>query len=59
MSNSSILFSLWFEVTQSTGIAELDRACLTALEGAPFAAGARDGAAIGASAEVTMRWTAR
>ena len=47
------------EVTQSTGIAELDHACLSALEGAPFTAGTRDGAAIGALAEVTMRWTVR
>ena len=47
------------EVTQSTGIAELDRACLSALEGAPFIAATRDGAAIGALAEITMRWTLR
>ncbi|HEY6620167.1 MAG TPA: TonB family protein [Steroidobacteraceae bacterium] len=47
------------EVTQSTGIAELDQVCLSALGGAPFTAATRDGAAIGASAEVTMRWTVR
>ena len=47
------------ELTQSTGIAELDQACLSVVQGAPFTAATRDGAAIGASAEVTMRWTAR
>ena len=45
------------EVTQSAGVGVLDQACRAAVQGAPFTAALQDGAAIGAWAEITMRWT--
>ena len=44
------------DVTQSTGVAVLDQACRAAVQGAPFTAAIQNGAAIGAWAEITMRW---
>lgn len=43
------------ELTQSTGIEMLDEACRKAVQAAPFTAAIQHGAAIGASAELTMR----
>jgi TonB family protein len=44
------------EVVQSTGIEMLDAACRAAVLSAPFIAAKQDGAAVGAWAEITMRW---
>jgi TonB family protein len=44
------------EVTESTGIEILDHACRAAVQGAPFTVARQGGAAIGAWAEITMRW---
>jgi TonB family protein len=44
------------EVTQSNSIEMLDQACRAAIQGAPFTAARQDGMAIGAWAEITMRW---
>ena len=48
-----------FDVAESTGFATLDQACVSAIQRAPFTAAQRGGAAVGASAEITMRWAAR
>ena len=47
------------EMTQSSGNAVLDQACRAAVQEAPFTAAVQNGAAIRASAEVTMRWSLR